>query len=68
MANRVKRLILDEPVAAPVAEPIAEPVAVPERKPDGVGDRGVEQGVPFVIDGAGRKFVADGHKDAGDAW
>jgi hypothetical protein len=34
----------------------------------GVGDRGTEQNVPFTIDGAGRKFVAAPHPQAGAAW
>lgn len=34
----------------------------------GVGERGTEQGVPFTLDGAGRKFVAAPHPDAGKPW
>ena len=47
---------------APKAPPLATPAA------EGVGERGVEQGVPWYTDSAGRKFVAGGHPDAGRPW
>jgi len=34
----------------------------------GVGDRGLEQRVGFYVDGAGRRFVASPHPQAGEIW
>lgn len=54
------------PTLQPAREPVAPPLATPAA--DGVGDRGVEQAVPFYTDSAGRRFVAAPHKDAGKPW
>jgi hypothetical protein len=53
--------------------PIIQPAREPEQQPapqrvTGVGERGVEKSVPFVIDGAGRKLVAAPHPQAGAPW
>jgi len=34
----------------------------------GVADRGSESGVPFLTDGAGRRFVASPHPQEGKPW
>tara|TARA_R110000868_G_scaffold136009_2_gene348737 strand:- start:641 stop:844 length:204 start_codon:yes stop_codon:yes gene_type:complete len=48
--------------------PTPEPVPVATPPPEGVADRGNESGVAFFTDGAGRRFVASGHADAGKPW
>lgn len=50
-----------------VAERQPEPQPVTQRV-TGVGERGVEKSVPFVIDGAGRKIIAAPHPLAGNPW
>lgn len=53
--------IQPSPTDAQPSEPTTPPAS-------GVGERGTEQGVPFYTDGAGRRFVASPHRDAGKPW
>jgi hypothetical protein len=68
------RAVKTPPILQPAREQLSEKDDVlrtsspaPQRV-TGVGERGTEQGVPFEIDGAGRKFVAAPHPQAGNPW
>ena len=68
MASRTKKEVEPEQAAPEAPAAPAAPAEPSLPSPDGVGDRGSEQNVPFRYDGAARKFVAEPHPKAGEAW
>jgi len=68
MAFRKKAEQKKPPEIHPVYDTPASTTPEPPRpnRVTGVGTHGSEAGVPFFVDSAGRKIVAEGHRCAGE--